>query len=426
MPLNNKPPLPALKVELEPLFSNENMLTFFKKFCALIKSRMWGWKTGKNAKYEAKDFLRVFFYSEIVGKSIKNASEDLNRYFLSKKKGRRKIYTDGRNKREIPHQTGVNTFLRRIGLNKARQILRECLDSQIKEVLNLKFISKRVKVLIDFTEHDYYGKRKDDMIKRTNVGRGTKNMRQYLGFSILSKGTHLFAGLEHFAKHQAKTPIILKFLQHLSNLGLDVKFILIDREFYNTELIKKIKAMKTDILIPNKNFPKIKQIIEDYIKGTGKRVKKYTLSTRHAKKPRFSQQFYLILQTKKNYSLLEVKREYKKGKLTLNDAMNLIYAIMTTQKPKSKSSSWASRTSNVYKKRWFIETGFSDLNRMARRWKSSYDNIRYLDILGRMLLYNSWKINRAAIENYKNRERDFLSWTLQDNQDVLAELFLEV
>ena len=98
---------------------------------------------------------------------------------------------------------------------------------------------------------------------------------------------------------------------------------------------------------------------------------------------------------------------------------------MTTQKPKGQSSSWASRTSRFYKKRWFIETGFSDLNRMGRRWKSKYDNTRYLDMLVRMLLYNSWKINRAYLEKCQKKGSKTQAWTLQDNQDALEEIFLE-
>ncbi|MBD3214449.1 MAG: PAS domain S-box protein [Candidatus Lokiarchaeota archaeon] len=93
----------------------------------------------------------------------------------------------------------------------------------------------------------------------------------------------------------------------------------------------------------------------------------------------------------------EYKQDFQKGKLTLDDARGLFYAVMTTQKPRGDKSSWASRPSQFYKKRWFIETGFSDLSRMGHRWKSKYDNTRYLDMLVRMLLYNSWKINKAYL-----------------------------
>ncbi len=423
MPIQNISPLSNLEAELKPLFSNQYMLAFFKKFCNTIQSRMWRFKKAKNAKYEAGDFLRVFFYSEITGRSIRSASERLNRYFLSKKKGKRKFYADGRKKREIPHQTDVNKYLRKIGLKRARNILRECLFWQLKEALELNLISRKVNVLIDFTEHAYYGKRDDKMIKGTNRQKGTKKMRHYLGFSILSRGIQLFAGLEHIAKGQSKIPIIIRFLDLMLDLGFELNYVLMDREFYQAELLDEIKGMKGDVLIPTKSYKKIKQMIIEYLQGTGNRIRKYTFSSAPGAKCRFFQNVYVIFNAKKGHSLLEVKRDFRKGNLTLNNASKLIYAIMTTQKPRGESSSWASRTSRFYKKRWNIETGFSDLNRMGRRWKSKYDNTRYLDVLVRMLLYNSWKINGAYLDKYrKNRGRP-IEWTLQDNQDVLAERF---
>jgi hypothetical protein len=361
----------------------------------------------------------------MAGRSIDSASERLNKYFLNKKKGRQKKYADGRKKREVPHQTEVNKLLRRIGLEKARLILRECLNHQLMEALRLQLISRKVNVLIDFTEHSYYGKRDDKMIKGTNRGKGTKKMRHYLGFSILSRGIHLFAGLEHIAKGQSKVPVILKFLEHLINLGFELNYVMIDREFYQTELLKEIKALKGEVLIPSKSYKKINMMIEEYLKGTGRRIRRYTISSAPGGGKQFSQDLYLLLRAKKGHSLSSVKQDFKNGTLTLDDAMKLIYAVMTTQKPRGDTSSWASRTSRFYKKRWFIETGFSDLNRMGRRWKSKYDNTRYLDMLVRMLLYNSWKINKAWLKKCRKKGKKRQKWTLQDNQDALVDLFLE-
>ena len=415
-------PLSDLEAELIPLFSNENMLAFFKKFCDTIQSRMWRLRKARNARYSAEDFLRVFFYSEITGRSIRSASDRLNKYFLLHKKGKQKIYADGRKKREIPHQTDVNRFLRRIKLQTARNILRECLYYQLKEALNLGLISQKVNILIDFTEHAYYGKRDDKMIKGTNRQKGTKKMRHYLGFSILSRGTQLFVGLEQIAKGQSKIPVIIKFLDNVLDLGFEINFVLMDREFYRVELLDEIKGMKGNVLIPTKSYKKIKQMIIDYLQGNGNRVRKYTFSSAPGAKCRFFQNVYVVINAKKGHTLLEVKRDFRKGNLTLSDASKLIYGIMTTQKPRGESSSWASRTSRFYKKRWNIETGFSDLNRMGRRWKSKYDNTRYLDLLVRMLLYNSWKINEAWFKkNRKNKMKSF-EWTLQDNQVALVDI----
>ena len=99
---------------------------------------------------------------------------------------------------------------------------------------------------------------------------------------------------------------------------------------------------------------------------------------------------------------------------------------MTTEKPKGKTSSWASRTSLFYRRRWLIETGFSDLNRINRRWKSNHDGLRYLDMLARMMLYNSWKMNKNLIQKAAKKEGKKSAWTLNQNQDLLKKNFLSM
>ncbi len=425
--LTNKTfPNSLLNLGIKSLLSNEYILSFFKKFCEAISSRMWIFKRARNARYEDIDFINVFFFSEIIGRSIHDTSEMLNEYLSSKRKGRPKIFADGRKKRLIPHQTEVNKYLRWIGLDKARNILRECLDTQLKGALDQGLISHKVNILIDFTEHPYYGMRKDKMIKGTNRQKGTTKMRHYLGFSILSRELHLYAGLEQVAKGRSKIPIILKFLDHVLDLGFELKYVLMDREFYRTELLDEIKGMGGNVLIPAKAYKKIKKIIEEYLDGDGNRVRKYTFSSALGAKHRFFQNVYLIIKTKRGFSLQGVKKDYQSGKITLKVARTRLFTIMTTEKPKGKTSSWASRTSLFYKRRWLIETGFSDLNRINRRWKSNHDNVRYLDMLARMLLYNSWKMNRKLIKMRSKKEGKIKEWTLVQNQDYLKQTFLSL
>jgi len=195
MKIKYSSPLSDLVAELKPLFSNEYMLTFFKKFCNAIKSRTWGFKKAKNA----------------------------------------------------------------------RNLLRKCLDYQLKEALYLEVISKKVNFLIGITEHSNYGNRDDKMIKGTNWGKGTKKMRHYLGFSILSRGIHLYAGLEYIAKGQPKVPVIIRFLEHLIELGFELNYVMMDREFYNAIFLHEIKGLKGNLLMPTKAYKKITKIIEEYL-----------------------------------------------------------------------------------------------------------------------------------------------------------------
>ena len=417
-------PISVKKLGVKSLLSDEYMLAFFKKFCDAIVSRKWNFKRSRNARYEDKDFLGVFFFSEIIGRSIHETSEMLNSYHLSYQKGRRKIFTDGRRKRAVPHQTEVNKYLRKIGIKKARNILRECLTEQLKDALKLGLISQKVNVLIDFTEHPYYGKREDSMIKGTIRQKGTKKMRHYLAFSLLSRNVHLYAGLEQVATGQSKIPIIIEFLDNLLELGFKLNYVLMDREFYRAELLDEIKGMGGNTLIPAKQYKKVKQFITEYLEGKGGRVRNYTFSSATEAKCRFFAYVYLIIKAKRGFSLQGVKRDFKSGKLTLKDAFHRIFSIMTTERPKGETSSWASRTSLFYRKRWLIETGFSDLNRINRRWKSNHDNVRYLDMLVRILLYNSWKMNKKLIQKSQKQNQTPYNWTLNQNKDSLKEAFL--
>jgi hypothetical protein len=424
MRVNKISPNPFLDLGVKSFLSNHNMLPFFKKFCDSVASHTWWFKKAKNSKYEQKDFLQVFFFSEILGRSIHDSSELLNDYFLGKKKGRPQIFADGRRKRAIPHQTDVNKYLRRIGFRKTQKILRECLDDQLLDALNQGIISEKVNVIIDFTEHPYYGMREDIMIKGTNRQKGTKKMRHYLSFSILSRDTHLYAGLKQVASGQSKIPIILRFLQHLLDLGLKLNFVLMDREFYRAELLDKIKRMGGEVIVPAKKYKKINQFLLEYLEGTHGRVRKYTLSSKMAAQYRFSQHAYVIIKAKNQFTLQGIKRDYKVGKISLGDARKSLFLIMTTQKPRSKMSSWASRIALFYRKRWLIETGFSDLNRINRRWKSNYDNVRYLDMLARLLLYNSWKMNRKLLQTSRKKRGKQIGWTLIQNQEYLRQVLL--
>jgi len=96
MPPSNIFPNSVKISRVKSLLSNHYMLAFFKKFCNAIVSRTWKFKRAKNARYEDQDFLKVFFFSEILGRSIHDTSEMLNEHLLRSKKGRRKFFADGR------------------------------------------------------------------------------------------------------------------------------------------------------------------------------------------------------------------------------------------------------------------------------------------------------------------------------------------
>jgi len=115
--------------------------------------------------------------------------------------------------------------------------------------------------------------------------------------------------------------------------------MLMDREFYRAVLLHKIKARKENVLIPTKQYNKIRGMIESYIKGEGNRVRRYTFSSATEAKQRFFQHVYLIIKAKRGFTLQGVKRDYQTGSISLDDARKRLFVIMTTEKPKGVTCS---------------------------------------------------------------------------------------
>ncbi|MHA1231160.1 MAG: hypothetical protein ACTSPQ_10990, partial [Candidatus Helarchaeota archaeon] len=88
------------------------MLACFKKFRDAVVSQISYFKRAKNRIHEDSAFLKVFFFSEMSGRSIHETSEALNEYLKRCRRGKVKSFSDGRKRRMIPHQTSVNKFLR--------------------------------------------------------------------------------------------------------------------------------------------------------------------------------------------------------------------------------------------------------------------------------------------------------------------------
>ncbi|MHA1414234.1 MAG: hypothetical protein ACTSO4_16650 [Promethearchaeota archaeon] len=136
-------PFPARELGFKALLSDEYIFAFIKNFCDAVVSRIKYFKRAKNRRYEDEDFLKVFFFSKMLGRSIYKTSEALNDYFLGNTKGGRKTFADERRWRFIPHQIEANKFLRKIGLKRVCKVLHKYLDSQLMEAFKRGLISRK-------------------------------------------------------------------------------------------------------------------------------------------------------------------------------------------------------------------------------------------------------------------------------------------
>jgi hypothetical protein len=225
--------------------------------------------------------------------------------------------------------------------------------------------------------------------------KGTKRIRHYHAAMIHGNGASLYVALQHVAKGQSKIPFMIDTTRWLQGLGFEIKFCVIDREYYRQGILDSMKRLGVDVIVPAKEWKRLRNAKKDYLNGIKGRTQRYYL-IQGGKKGRKSKttRCWIILHPRGKQRIDELKREYLQKLKTLDEDSQQIYALITTRAPQYSGSRFPLQTKQTYKMRWQIETSFRDNERHKAIWRSEYDGTRFIGEFGRYLLFNAWQIAR--------------------------------
>ena len=349
----------------------------------------------RGRRWIAEDIVSVLAYSWIRGVSIHHACENLNAWAVNEYPNTSYEYADGRHRRLVPHQTTVNAWLRLLSLQDAEILTRSLFEACLKQFFIQEDRCKKVVLEFDLTYLGYWGKRRDPLIKGSRMVKGTRRIRHYHAAMIHGAGVSLYVALQHVAKSQSKIPFMIETARWLQGLGFNIEFCVIDREYYRQGIVDGMKHLGVDVIVPAKEWKRLKNAKKDYIIGKKGRTQQYYL-IQMGKKGRKSKKTrcWIILHARGNQRIDTIKRGYHQNLITLEEACNQIYALVTTRAPQYAGSRFPLQSKRIYKMRWQIETAFRDNERHKAIWRSNYDGTRIIGEFGRFLLFNSWQIAR--------------------------------
>lgn len=112
---------------------------------------------------------------------------------------------------------------------------------------------KRRPLVIDLTEIPYYGRqpcREERAVRRGKAKSGTTRFHAYATLYVLRKGRRFTAAMTHVTKEDALTDILRRLLRRARQLGLRPRFLLLDRQFYNVDVIRYLQAARQPFLMP--------------------------------------------------------------------------------------------------------------------------------------------------------------------------------
>lgn len=372
--------------------------TEFKKIAAQVIKAV-GAKNlplGKR-KWKAIDMLVVLVYAWLRGVSPDHASEKLNDIAIEKGWFKPVTFADGRHSRAVPHQTQVNEWLGKMELPQLKKLARAVFAVALKEARRKGYLPREVVLEYDTTLRGYWGRRRDRLIKGTTKVKGTHHARQYHGAMIHGGGASLYVALDHVAKEESKVPFLLDTAAWLKKIGFKVKWALADREYYSYSVLSTLKAQGIDVITVAKDYKQLRCAKEAYLAGRKGRVQSFTIkSGAKAGCKVQSIKCRLVLYPKKKYSLAAIRRDLRHGAMTMDEACERIYGLITTAAPQGHGKKFPALIRRLYRTRWKIETGYRVADVKHCSWRSDRDGTRFMDEMGRMLLLQDlWQVAKG-------------------------------
>jgi len=388
-------------------------------------------------KYKVISFWEVIVFAVLFNISTKAASDRLNKLKFAQvnKKCRRKKIPKQlggrrvRHERLVPDKSQVDDFKRRLPKWLVKNLQHYVLKAQVEYLLGCKMLHKTIDVIIDFNDKPYYGKLKtgdSNTIHGTTKAPGTRRVRKFLGVLIKSKMLRVFTHFDLVHKGIHHDEFVKAALGELLSWGFKIHRVLADRWFANRGVLEWCKDHHIKYVGPIQKRKNIIALIHKYLKTGGTALFEFAMQgdpSRYGTKNPLHVWIFFIARGGERIG--DVRQQYKKKQLTLDEATAKIHVFVVTSRPpsgKQARAAWMRGLARVYKKRWYIETAFRDLGRFQPTCHARTDAAKILDATMRCWLYNAWQIEREC----RRRLRDVpASWRAGPTWNEFCDIIYE-
>jgi putative transposase len=272
-----------------------------------------------------------------------------------------------------------------------RQALYACLPPRPRDLLSRilhalrqtlpehLFWAPRV-MAIDLHQIPYYGKKNTRGCTRRQKKKSTKKSFTYATLAVLDRCGRFTVGLLATRPHMRLTTLVEQLLLQAQEVGLDIAYLLLDKEFYCAEVIALLQKRGVAFLMP-----------------ALKRGQKAGSGNHHLFQPDCPVGWYAYTWTTPLRRLdFKTKKRHKRGTITVQVRMCvarqagggkvLVYASWGLSK-------WSpAEVAQVYRRRFGIEATYRQLGQCLARTSSRKEQLRLLLVGLALLLCNLWAL----------------------------------
>ena len=259
--------------------------------------------------------------------------------------------------------------------------LSDGIDSTIIHLKKLKMFRKPVTVAIDKHFIPRYDKTDDPYIVKSKSKSSTTTFEGYGTIQCVDESCRAQIGCTPIRKGHSKADIVRKLVHDCIRNCIKIRLVLLDREFFSTDVIHELKQNYCTFIIPARKTPGIKKAIIQYVDGNRESISQYTIRSASG----HVESFTLVILPRPIVT-----------KSNLTDQ----YITFATNIPTNKIFWNISQIPEEYRKRWGIETGCACVGRFRPRTTSKSHSMRFICFFYPLILFNVWIIvNRMLAGN---------------------------
>jgi hypothetical protein len=138
------------------------------------------------------------------------------------------------------------------GIPKTLPVLERRLNEALTGVLPRRMRRRAWQVAIDWHLSPYYGlpMQSRNELYYGKPRQGTKNFHAYATACIVEYGQRYTLALTWIRRHESKVTVLGRLLARMREIGLKIKRLLLDREFFNVPVVEFLQQEKLRFLMP--------------------------------------------------------------------------------------------------------------------------------------------------------------------------------
>lgn len=254
--------------------------------------------------------------------------------------------------------------------------LQRRVNAALSDRLPRRLLKTKQPVAVDLTEIPYHGEpfRDPEEVRRGQPKSGTTHFHAYASAYVIRRGQRFTLAVTLVGASDTMDEVVRRLLRQVRSTGVKVKFLLLDKGFFNAEVVRYLQAARCPFLMPA------------FARGRApKQPKPGTLHELRRRK-RSGWARYTWTSTKglrATVSIAIVCKNYR-GRRNRHGRRTQLYACWGLPR---HSATWIYET---YRKRFGIETSYRQMNEARIRTTTRNPLLRFLFVALALILRNVW------------------------------------